>query len=331
MSESYSEFKKRKIEEENSKKQKKKKRRNWPFVLIFILGFLITIYPMVSNLYYKVEANNQVMDFQEAREELDPVEVERRMKLARAFNDSLSNEIKEDPYSEEERAEGRAEYARMLEVREKIGTVQIPKIDVNIPIYAGTSEEVLQKGAGHLEGTSLPIGGNSSHTIITAHSGLPRVRLFTDMHDLVVGDKFYIQNIEGIMAYQIDKILTIEPTDFSELLIVPGHDYATLLTCTPVGINTHRLIARGHRVEYVAAVEEKFIADNIASFRYKNLFYVALVIILILLITIIYLRNKKKKVEKEIKRLNQEKKAREKVLKALADESPVSKKDESDS
>ncbi|MDO5028781.1 MAG: class C sortase [Bacillota bacterium] len=293
------------------KKSKKKKKRKWPFVLIFLLGLAVLSYPIISRLYYRVEANNQITDFKAAREKLDPAEIERRMELARAFNESLTNEVTEDPYSEEEKAAGRAEYARMLELNEKIGHVQIPKIDTNIPIYAGTNEEVLQKGAGHLEGTSLPIGGNSSHTVITAHSGLPTARLFTDLNKLEIGDKFYIHNIEGVLAYQVDQILTIDPSNFQDLLIVPGHDYATLLTCTPIMINTHRLIVRGHRIDYIPAVEEQFIADNVAAFQYRYMFYIALAIIFILLIIIIAIRRKKKKVEKELKRLNKEKKAKE--------------------
>lgn len=293
------------------KPKKKKKKRRWPFILIFILGLAIMAYPVISRLYYRVEANNQVSDFQKAREALDPEELKRRMDLARAFNESLVNEVTEDPYSEEEKQAGRAEYARMLELREKIGHVQIPKIDINIPIYAGTSEEVLQKGAGHLEGTSLPIGGNSSHTVITAHSGLPTARLFTDLNKLEIGDKFYIHNIEGTLAYQVDQILVIDPSNFNDLLIVPGHDYATLLTCTPIMINTHRLIVRGHRIDYVAQVEEQQIKDNIAAFQYKYMFYAALAVILILLILITHLRRKKKKAEKELKKLNKERKERE--------------------
>lgn len=311
--------------------KKKKKKKKWPFVLIFILGLAILAYPIVSRLYYRIEANNQVSDFQAAKAELDPEEVKRRMDLARAFNESLTNEVSEDPYSEEEKAAGRAEYARMLELNEKIGHVQIPKIDINIPIYAGTNEEVLQKGAGHLEGTSLPIGGNSSHTVITAHSGLPTARLFTDLSQLEIGDKFYIHNIEGVLAYQVDQILTIDPSNFQDLLIVPGHDYATLLTCTPIMINTHRLIVRGHRVEYIPSVEEKIIADNIASFQYRYLFYISLVIILILLILIFYLRKKKRKAERELKKLNKEKRSKEEERKRIDQEvidnlTPKSKK-----
>lgn len=133
--------------------------------------------------------------------------------------------------------------------------------------------------------------------------------MFSDLSKVEIGDKFYIHNIEGVIAYQVDQILTIEPTNFEDLLIVPGHDYATLLTCTPIMINTHRLIVRGHRIDYVPAIEEKSIADNIAAFQYKYLFYGSLIVIIILILLILYLRKKKRKAEKELKLLVQEKKA----------------------
>jgi sortase A len=139
------------------KKKKKKKKSNLPFIFIFILGFLILLYPQVSRLYYRVESKNNIGIFDEESSKLDDEEINRRMELARAYNASLVNSISEDPYSDEKKAEGRAEYARMLEVHEQIGHIKIPVIDTDIPVYAGTSEEVLQKGAGHLEGLLFPL------------------------------------------------------------------------------------------------------------------------------------------------------------------------------
>lgn len=281
------------------KKNRKKLIINILVGMIFLIGLLVMLYPQFSRIYYRIEANEQVADFDKAKKNIDHEEIQRRMKLAFAFNESLNNVVKGDPYSEEMKKKGRAEYARMLEVHEKIGHIQIPTIDIDIPIYAGTSEDVLQIGAGHLEGTSLPVGGNSSHSVITAHSGLPEARLFSDLEKLKIGDKFYVHNIKEILAYQVDQIDVIEPSDFSKLLIVPGHDYVTLLTCTPIMINTHRLLVRGHRVDYVPEVEERIIAENKTSFMYRYLFYASLILIIILLILVIYLRNKKKRAEKE--------------------------------
>ncbi|WP_071026070.1 class C sortase [Peptoniphilus raoultii] len=287
---------------------KKKKRKTplkvWILRFVFLLGFLIMLYPLVSRFYYRIEANNQVEDFDEGKKELTSEDIKNRIRLARAYNDSLLNVVSEDPYNKERLESGRAEYARMLEIHEKIGHVEIPKIGEDLPVYAGTSEEVLQKGVGHLEGTSLPIGGNSTHTVLTAHTGLPEARLFTDLTKMEIGDKFYIHNIETTLAYQVDQIKVVLPSEFNDLLIVEGHDYATLLTCTPIMINTHRLLVRGHRIDYVPEIEEKDIKEHRANNIYKNLFYASLVLILIMLILILRLRKKKKLAEKKLKDLN---------------------------
>lgn len=260
----------------------KKKQSNWFFKLVFVLGFLILMYPQVSRLYYRVQSTQEVAAFEEGKASLSDEEIKKRMALARDFNDSLVNQNMEDPYSKARHDRGRAEYARMLEVHEQIGHIQIPTIDLDIPIRAGTSEEVLQTSAGHLEGTSLPIGGNSTHTVITAHSGLPTAKLFTDIKDLKKGDRFYIHNIAETLAYEVDQIKVIEPSNFEDLLIVPGHDYATLLTCTPIGINTHRLLVRGHRVPYDKAVDDQFVADNRKDLLYKYAFIAVVLLILLL-------------------------------------------------
>lgn len=260
----------------------KKKQSNWFFKLVFVLGFLILMYPQVSRLYYRVQSTQEVAAFEAGKAALSDEEIKKRMALARDFNDSLVNQNMEDPYSKARHDRGRAEYARMLEVHEQIGHIQIPTIDLDIPIRAGTSEEVLQTSAGHLEGTSLPIGGNSTHTVITAHSGLPTAKLFTDIKDLKKGDRFYIHNIAETLAYEVDQIKVIEPSNFEDLLIVPGHDYATLLTCTPIGINTHRLLVRGHRVPYDKAVDDQFVADNRKDLLYKYAFIAVVLLILLL-------------------------------------------------
>lgn len=260
----------------------KKKKSNWFFKLVFVLGFLILMYPQVSRLYYRVQSTQEVAAFEEGKAALSDEEIKKRMALARDFNDSLVNQNMEDPYSKARHARGRAEYARMLEVHEQMGHIQIPTIDLDIPIRAGTSEEVLQTSAGHLEGTSLPIGGNSTHTVITAHSGLPTAKLFTDIKDLKKGDRFYIHNIAETLAYEVDQIKVIEPSNFKDLVVVSGHDYATLLTCTPIGINTHRLLVRGHRVPYDKAVDDQFVADNRKDLLYKYAFIAVVLLILLL-------------------------------------------------
>ena len=294
----------------NEKVKKKKKPQSkvskWVWRLVFLLGIAIMLYPLINKIYYRVDSTNQVDTFKSGTEELSTEEIRRRMDLAHAYNESLSGEIADDPYTRKKQEEGRKEYARMLEVEEMIGHVEIPRIDQDLPIYAGTSEDVLQKGVGHLEGTSLPVGGNSTHSVLTAHTGLPEATLFTHLTELEIGDKFYIHNIEGVMAYQVDQIKVIEPSNFSDLEVVPGHDYVTLLTCTPIMINTHRLIVRGHRVPYVPAVDEELIRTNRANWMFRILFFVALFLILVLIIRLIKLRKENKDYYKRLEEVRKE-------------------------
>lgn len=270
--------------------------KNNLFRLIFLLGFLIAIYPLVSQYYYGRVTKQEVSIFETEKEKLPPEEVEERMELARAYNEVLDPTLMADPFDERHTA-GRAEYARMLEVKERIGHVQIPRIKQDISIYAGTSPTVLEKGAGHLEGSSLPVGGINTHTVITAHRGLPSIRLFTDLDKLEIGDKFYIHNIGDVLCYRVDQILTVEPTDFDPVMIVPGEDYATLLTCTPYMINSHRLLVRGVRIPYVPAVEEREIEQNEITNLYRNLFFATATILALTLIKMAWDYYKKRKKE----------------------------------
>ena len=277
-----------------NKKTRKRRKKQWPFLVVFILGLLVMSYPLVSRFYYRIESTQQVEYFDDEKKKLTEAEVRKRIELAHAFNKSLNNVISTDPYVKKRMEAGRQEYARMLEINELIGHVEIPKIDTDIPIYAGTVEDVLQKGAGHLEGTSLPVGGSSTHTVITAHSGLPTAKLFTDLSKLKVGDKFFIHNLSRVLAYEVDQIRTVEPSNFSDLLITPHKDYATLLTCTPIMINTHRLLVRGHRVPYNPHEFDSLNKKNKKIFWLKT---IGFVLLLLLIIRWIYrkIRRKSKK------------------------------------
>lgn len=266
-------------------------KKNWKIILIFMLGLMIAIYPIISNYYYTVENNNQVKDFQEAVAEMPSKEVLERIELAKAYNDTLDPSRLADPYTEREK-KGVENYARMLEVREKIGYVDIPKIGQQIPVYAGTSEDVLQHACGHLEGTSLPIGGKDTHAVITAHRGLPQVKLFRDLDKMEVGDLFFFTNVKETLAYKVDQILVVEPWDFEPVLVVEGKDLMTLLTCTPYMINSHRLLVRGHRVPYVPEVKEEI---ERAKFNYKSLIVPGIVLALVMLIIFLYIRHRRRR------------------------------------
>ena len=271
---------------------KEKFKRNWKIILLFITGFLIASYPIISNWYYTVENNNQIVDFKEAVDEMSQAEIDERIDLARAYNETLDPSKLADPYTDREK-KGVENYARMLEAREKIGYLDVPKINQQIPVYAGTSEDVLQKACGHLEGTSLPIGGKSTHSVITAHRGLPQVKLFRDLDKMEVGDVFYYTNVKETLAYQVDQILVIEPWNFDPVLVVEGKDYMTLLTCTPYMINSHRLLVRGHRIPYVP--EEKEEAEDKAKFNYKDLIVPGFVILLLIIIIFIYIKRRRRR------------------------------------
>lgn len=273
------------------------KKKVWPLVVLFIAGFVIMMYPIISNYYYRIEANNQIMEFAENAKKLDNNEILRRIELAEAYNSVLDPSRLADPYTDKEK-EGIAEYARMLEVKEKIGFVEIPKIDTNLPIYAGTSNEVLNKGVGHLEGTSLPIGGKSTHTVLTAHRGLPSARLFRDLDKLEKGDIFYVHNIQTVLAYEVDQILTVDPSNFDPVLVVDGEDYATLLTCTPYMINSHRLLVRGHRVPYVAPVKEDSRALISLGLEYRDMLAFTIPLSVVLFVLMLYSRSDYRKARK---------------------------------
>ncbi len=266
--------------------------------LLLLVGLGIVLFPFISQYSYYRASKVEVQEFATGAKVIDRAEVDRRVGLARAYNDSLVSGVNKDPFTEVQK-EGRQEYARMLEVHEKIGYLNIPKLSAQLPIYAGTAEAVLQKGVGHMENTSLPVGGNSTHAVLTAHRGLPTARLFTDLDKLVIGDKFYIHYIGGTVAYQVDQIKIVLPTDFTELKIVPGHDYLTLLTCTPYMVNSHRLLVRGHRIEYVEAVEEKEIRENKVSNTYQILFYITLALLVLVVSLWFFLWRRRKKRERQ--------------------------------
>lgn len=261
---------------------KKNLKRNLPALVIFIVGLGIALYPIFSQVYYSYQADETVRVFDHDREKLDSEEIQRRVHLAEGYNDSLKPAELNDPFTKDEE-EGVAEYARMLEVNEQIGYIKIPKINVELPIYAGTSDKVLEKGIGHLEGTSLPIGGESTHSVLTGHRGLPTAKLFTDLDKLEVGDKFYVQNIQQSLAYEVDQIKVVEPTEFNDLLVTAGGDYMTLLTCTPYMLNTQRLLVRGHRVPNIEEIRDIPVTNSIFSKIGKEYIVVAVIVAVIFL------------------------------------------------
>lgn len=213
--------------------------------LILLCGIALFSYPAVSNWINTRIAFSVIGTYQEEVKQLSDDEIESRKAAAKEYNESLSNGREYVPYGDEERSS-----IDILDAGEMLGYLEIPKIGVDLPIYEGTSASVLQKGAGHLINTSLPVGGKGSHVAISAHRGLPAAKLFTDLDKLEIGDYFYLYVMDETLAYQVDRIKVIDPYIGNELDIEEDKDLVTLITCTPLGINSHRLLVRGTRVAY---------------------------------------------------------------------------------
>lgn len=286
------------------KKGFKKKKRSKLWIIIFILGLAVLLYPLFSRIYYDYRGNEEVTSFRQGLDNVTSAEVEESLNLAYAYNSSLlsgENTHLGDPYSDEDKEAGLVEYARMLEVNEKLGVVTIPRINMDFPIYAGTSESVLQKGVGHLEGTSFPIGGLNTHSVLTAHRGLPENKLFTDLDKMEIEDLFFVETLAGELAYKVIEIKVIEPTEINELTINENQDLVTLLTCTPYMINSHRLLVVGERTEVPAEMQEELTDiswwQRLLSLlnEYKWILLVLVIIVLYYLFT----RKKKKSEERE--------------------------------
>lgn len=224
----------------------KKRLGNVLLGLILLCGIALFSYPAVSNWINTRIAFNVIGTYQEAIEELSDDEIESRKAAAKKYNESLSNGREYVPYDDDEERSS----IDILDAGEMLGYLEIPKISVSIPIYEGTSATVLQKGAGHVINTSLPVGGKGSHVALSAHRGLPEAKLFTDLDKLELGDYFYLYVMDETLAYEVDRIEVIEPYIGDELDIEKDKDLVTLITCTPLGVNSHRLLVRGVRVAY---------------------------------------------------------------------------------
>ncbi len=237
----------------------KRKLTNLLIILIFLAGLSILLYPSISDYVNELHSSRVISDYERSIAELEAEDYSKEWQDAREYNEYLSQypNLSAATIVESDREE--SPYEALLNVAGNgvMGMIRIPAIEVNLPIYHGTSDFVLQTAVGHYGGSSLPIGGESTHAILTGHRGLPSARLFTDLDRLEVDDVFYIKVLDEILEYQIDQIETVLPSELDSLSITPGEDYVTLVTCTPYGINSHRLLVRGTRIEYDGNYEEK--------------------------------------------------------------------------
>lgn len=225
----------------------KRRLSNFILILIFLIGLSLMLYPSFSNWWNSIHQTRAIASYTEQVANMDENQYEEIWNAAWEYNQSLLESPSDFVLSEEQLRN----YNELLDIGDNgvMGYIEIPSIDVALPIYHGTEDAVLQIAAGHIEWTSLPVGGEGSHCVLSGHRGLPRAKLFTDLDKLVEGDTFMLRVLDEVLTYKIDQILIVEPEEIDALQIDPEMDYCTLVTCTPYGINSHRLLVRGHRIE----------------------------------------------------------------------------------
>lgn len=231
--------------------------------ITFLAALIIMLYPIFSTIYNERHQSEIHTNYQEQVAQADTDKIENAKKLAVAYNEAIANNVQlTENFSKDALLWASEDYKSQLNLTGTgiMGYIEIPAIDVNLPIYHGTDDNTLEYGIGHLLGTSLPVGGSSTHTVLTGHSGMASQRMFSDLDQLTEGDVFYLEVLGEKLAYQVDQIKTVLPHDTTYLGIESDKDYCTLITCTPFGVNTHRLLVRGTRIPYEEA--EEIIKEN---------------------------------------------------------------------
>ena len=273
---------------------------------MFLLALGMTLYPLIANRYNEKHHSEIHTAYSEQVEQAEDAVITTTRELAIAYNKAIQPGVQAaEAFSNEALQLAAQDYASQLNLtgRGIMGYVRIPKLDVDLPIYHGTADATLEVGIGHLLGSSLPVGGDSTHTMLTGHSGLASQKMFSDLVDLEIGDIFYLEVLNETLAYQVDQIKTVLPHDTAYLGIETGEDYCTLITCTPFGINTHRLLVRGTRIPYeeeeIIIVETEQAEQTASNWeqQYKNgiLFGVFLVFLLIIIVFLVHIVRRRRK------------------------------------
>lgn len=290
-----------------------KKKLNIIFVILFFLvGLSLLLYPLVANEWNNYRQKRLISNYESAvTQAADTIDYEEEWKKAHDYNEALLPSILPDSFAIAAAEEVDEVYLSCLNItgNEVMGYVEIPKIDIKLPIFHGTEEDVLEQGAGHLEGSSLPVGGENTHAVISAHRGLPSASLFTDLDLLKKGDHFLLYILDDILCYEVDQISVVEPKETEALSVIDGEDLVTLLTCTPYGVNSHRLLVRGHRVEYMPDVvkEEEAGVFGAASIHTNYLLWVIIGLgVTAVFIMLLYLYDRKTRKSLEQNGENQE-------------------------
>lgn len=266
---------------------------NLILILIFLVGVGLILYPSVSDYWNKLHQSRAISHYADTIAQMDTSEMDAILENARSYNAKLATQ----PMNLIPNGEAVEEYNAQINVGENgiMSYIEIPRIRCYLPIYHGTGEAILQIAIGHLEGTSLPVGGESTHCVLSGHRGLPSAKLFSDLDRMEVGDVFVIRTLNEILSYEVDQVLIVEPSDTDPLAIEEGKDLCTLVTCTPYGVNTHRLLVRGHRVENAEnAADINVTADAIQFETIIVAPFVAIPILLILIFIVLVRTGKKK-------------------------------------
>lgn len=246
----------------------KKLKKRWGRILVFAIGFCICLYPLVGSLIQRVGQQSLLSTYEKEEEKIDTETMESELEKAREYNSTLYQT--QGVYVGDEAASILSDesYKSLLNLTDSgiMGRIEIPKINVDLPIYHGTEDDVLSKGIGHFKPSSLPVGGKSTRSVLTGHRGLPSSKLFTRLDEMEEGDYFFIEVCNETLAYRVNEIIEIKPEELSELQIEPDEDLVTLVTCTPYGINTHRLLVTGERVPYKESIKEE-IQPSFPSWR----------------------------------------------------------------
>lgn len=291
----------------------KKKLPTILLLVAFLVGLTLMLYPTVSNFWNSRHATQAIASYSEQTAKLDDTEYEKILGAAREYNAALSGDITLTP-------EQSTQYEQLLDIGGSgiMGYIEVASLGISLPIYHGTSEAVLQVGIGHLDWTSLPVGGESTHCVLSGHRGLPSAKLLSDIDQMVVGDRFVIRVLKEKLTYEVDQIRIVLPHETEELKIVPGQDYCTLVTCTPYGINSHRLLVRGHRVE---SEKDQLDVHVVANSTQVQPYLVAVVVAVpMLLVTLLILLRRPSRSDRN----NRRKRRKKRKPKANPDDNPKS-------
>ena len=274
----------------------KKKNNNWTtafLVLLLLAGVSLLLYPSLSDYWNSMHQTRAIASYAETVSQLDTAQYDEMWKAAQDYNRSLAQRETAFALTDEQKAA----YESLLDVSGLgvMGYIEIPRLELKLSIGHGTEESVLQVAVGHLEWSNLPVGGEGTHCVLSGHRGLPSAKLFTNLDKLAVGDTFLLRVLDEVLTYEVDQILIVEPEQVDALGIVPGEDYCTLVTCTPYGINTHRLLVRGHRVENTPEAARMHVTADATQFDPLLVAPVLAIPVLLLLLMILLVPKRRRK------------------------------------